>query len=442
MSFDQLSPEQIRGAEFLRTRRVAGLFDGAGYGKTAQFVRAMDLCAPRVTILCPPDVPLSEASQYRKWSILGDRFTVIRSSADAIPDGGAIALTYNLATRPEMVKRLRKRGCDALILDEAHHVTNPTGARTKAIFSAKGIAATAARIWFATGSFVDATADKYYVFLKVAGAWTGTYNQFIDRYCLTADSHYGRKILGTKEATRAELMGLVAQHALCREGVEEGRSDLTIDTLPVEGQLPNYTDVDPAALEAIRAAVSVEDWATLDGPAVATVRRITGIAAAKGIAGLARAALDAGHKQVLVFAQHTDVIDTIAAEFDPAIVGVIDARTSPNLRERIIQDFEPETTSPAQFKIAVIQWQSLKEGRTMTRATRVIIGEASWSPPDNEQMIRRAWRRGQKKAVHASFAHLPGSIFEAVSAVNARKIADAAANRVALNSNSQLILTP
>lgn len=414
------------GVEFLTARRVAMLCDRPGRGKTAQFIRAAERAgARRVTILCPPAVTLNERAEYEKWSTVGVPVTIIRKGSDDVPDFGVVVCNFVLAGTSGMKKKLRKRGCDVLILDESHHLKNYRGARTKAVFNADGIASTAGRIWFVTGTPTPNDASEYFVFAKVSGAWKGTRSQFVERFCLVADSHFGEKIIGSRDDTRAELLALLAPYCLGRDGVETGRSELALDVAPIEGEPPDYSEIDTATLEEIRAAMEAGTWKALDGAAVATVRRITGVAKAKGAAALARVALEGGHHQVIIFAEHTAVIDAMAAELAQFQPGIIDGRTSPALRERIISDFEPgDAKPPATYRVAICQRMALKEGRTMTGATRVLLVEPSWTPEDNNQMIARAWRRGQKRPVHASYIYLPGSIDEAITRTLARKAAD------------------
>lgn len=421
-----LSLAQEFGAEFLKSRRVAGLFDRPGFGKTAQFIRAADTCGARkVTILCPPGVVLGEVSQWLEWSICPLPITVLRTGKDDVPDYGVVVCNFVLAGTPGMKKKLRKRGCDVLILDESHHLKNYRGARTKAVFNADGIASTAKKIWFVTGTPTPNDASEYYVFAKVSGAWKGTRREFVERFCILKDSHFGETIIGTKEEFRAELTQMLSSHALGRDGVEEGRSPLVVDTAPVDGVPPDFEGIDAETLAEIAAAIEAGTWKALDGQAVATVRRITGVAKARGVAALMRAALQGGHNQGIIFAEHTAVIDAMAAELSEFGCGIVDGRTPAALRERIISDFEPGTGKPPiKFRVVICQRMALKEGRTMTGATRVILAEPAWTPEDNNQMIARAWRRGQTSPVLASYAYLPGSIDEAINKTLARKSSD------------------
>lgn len=420
----ELSAAQLTGAEFLRSRRVAGLFDEPGYGKTAQIVRAFDLLGfRRVAIICPPKITRSYAAEYEKWSVIGWPVKVLESGADELPDKGVVCLTYALAGYERVVKALRKWKPELLVLGEAHHVKEPDGARCRAIFNSRGIAARCSRVWFESGSPTPNNAAEYFVFAKVCGAWKGTYNQFIDRYCICDPSAVGRKIIGSNEETRPELLAMLAPHVLSRGEIEDDRAPLTIDGMLVEGEAPDYSGVPEETKELIRRAIELNDWKTLDGDAVASVDRITGIAKARGIAKLARDSFGAGHERVLIFAAHTAVIDILAESLSDFRVGIVDGRTTEKQAERVILDFAADNQN-VEFDIGICQRTALKEGRTMTAATRVIIGEPFWTPDYNTQMIRRAWRRGQRKPVHASYAHLAGSLDDAKARVNKRKKED------------------
>jgi SWI/SNF-related matrix-associated actin-dependent regulator of chromatin subfamily A-like protein 1 len=195
-----LTPDQIEGAEFLAARRVAMLADKAGFGKSAQFVRAADMLgAETITILCPPILRPTEISEYQKWSVYGEPVHIIRKGTDDVPAKGVVACSYKLAAEnPRIKKLLIKRRPDVLVLDEAHAVKERTAIRAKAIFNADGIARTAGAIWFVTATPTPNHAGEFYVFAKACGAWKGTYNQFIERYCQTVDTGFGVRPYGVK----------------------------------------------------------------------------------------------------------------------------------------------------------------------------------------------------------------------------------------------------
>jgi len=475
----EITDDQLEGADFLASRKVAMLADRAGYGKTAQFIRACDLlCAERITIICPPILRVNEAAEFEKWSMWGLPMCIVRTGKDILPPGpGIIICSYKLAAESPMItKQLVRRGADVLILDEAHALKDPKAERTKAIFKAGGIRSTAKRVWFVTGTPTPNHAGEYSVFARVTGAWTGSHAEFMERFCEVAEppgdykasTYYGlaraggafrgtmaeflakyyivgpagtepqprsrsqlkflirMKITGSKNVD--ELKALLSPYVLARYKIDPGRAPLTVDELSIDGKLPDFKDVDPMALEAIAQAIEAQDWHKLNGPAVATVRRYIGLAKAPGAAELIATELAGGGGQVIAFCEHTAVIDTLSAKLGPDAV-VIDGRTPQKRREEILRAFQFDG-SP---RVLICQRMTLKEGVTLTAATRVLLVEPPWTPDDCEQMIARAWRRGQTNHVYASYLYLQGSFDQRIAATLARKSADLAKISLAQN---------
>lgn len=422
-----LTPEQLAGAEFLAARKVAGLFDRVGFGKTAQCVRACDLIrAERVTIICPPILRPNEIREFDKWSLFGYPAAIVRTGKDPVPRDGLVAVSYELAHVPRIKRLLLERRPDVLILDEAHRVKSPGAKRTKAIFGKAGVASTAERVWFVTGEPTPNSAAEYYVFAKACGAWSGNQAEFIERYCVTIETDFGPKIVGNKRERVEELRGLLRPHVLQRDGIDPDRPPLTVDEIPIEGARPDFSGIDPAALQRIENAALAGDWSSLDDPFVSTVRRLVGLAKAESVAELAATELEGGGGKTLVFCGHTAVIDGIAARLERFGAAVIDGRTPATRRQEIIDAFQ----GPGGPRVIVAHIRAAGEGLTLTAADRVLLAEPAWSPAENTQAIARAWRRGQTKPVRASFCYLAGSIDEAVSRSLSRKMHDVAQLRV------------
>lgn len=442
MTREWLTPEQQTGARFLAARPVAMLADRAGFGKSAQFIHAAELIgATKIIVICPPAVTENERAEFEKWSIVGWPVFVMRSGADELPPTGVVVVSFALAGTDKAKAKLRKWGADVLILDEAHHVKNPKGVRSRALFNADGIARKCGRVWFVTGTPTPNNASEYYVFARVAGLFKGTfkawrddvcsieYTPVLDRSGKPMKNPYGpgpltkERITGTKPEKLPFLRDLLSPHILAREKAPEGLPPLIIDSVPVVGAPPDYSGIDPDVLAEIAAAVEAGSWSSLDGAMISTVRKITGIAKAEGVAEFAANELESGYRKTLLFADHRDVIDVLAARLEPFGVGVIDGRTSDKSRAAILSEFEPGGTD-GRLRVCICQRQALKEGRTLTRANRVLIAEPPWTPDDNTQMIARAWRRGQTDRVRASLMYLPGSIDEKITRVTARKTRD------------------
>ncbi|KWT72385.1 hypothetical protein APY04_0179 [Hyphomicrobium sulfonivorans] len=357
------------------------------------------------------------AAEFEKWSVLGHRLHIVRSSKDDVPAAGVVFVTYSLLSRPEVLRKLRKRGAEVLICDEAHALKSAEAQRTRAIMQKKGLFGVVPRVWLLTGTPAPNHAGELYVFAKCCGAWTGSYSQFAERFCILDESAWGISVIGSKN--HDELKTLLSPHLLRRTNVE-GRSPLTIDRVFVEAAKGGdpYAALQDEHREAIERALETGDWTFAELPAIATVRRLVGLAKADGVAALAASELEAGYRKLLIFCQHTAVIDRISALLDGA--PIYDGRTPPKVRERLYEEFQQDGGS----RVLVAQITAASEGLTLTKANRVLLAEPSWTPHNNTQAIARAWRKGQQSPVLASFVSLKSSIDERITAALQRKTSD------------------
>lgn len=414
-----LTRDQLAGAKFLARSRIAMLADVPGLGKTAQVVRACDILGVRsATILVPNQtLAVNFAAEFAKWSLLGHATHILRSSKDPIPSEGILFVTYKTAASPRVLRKLLRRGADVLACDEAHYLKDRDADRTKAVMKKTGLLNASSHAWLMTGTPVPNNASELYVFAKCCGVFTGSYNDFTDQFCVLSESAFGIRPIGSKN--NEVLKALIAPHYLRRDKVE-GRPPLTVAQAYVEAakNTDPYLGLSPDDYACVERAIETGDWQLADIPAVATVRRLIGLAKADGVAELAASELDAGYKKLLIFCQHTSVIDRIAALLDDA--PIYDGRTPQKKRERIYEEFQQDGGS----RVLVCQMAAASEGLTLTKANRVLIAEPSWTPHNNEQAIARAWRKGQASPVVASYIALKGSLDERITAALHRKSED------------------
>ncbi len=409
----KLTAEQFAGAEFIASRPASLLADRPGLGKTAQLVLAGDrVGAPRIIVVCPPILRDNIAREFDKWSAWGHRVTVIRTGKDKLPEDGVIAISYNLAV--SMLPALREYKADVLACDEAHALKEPSAKRTKAILGAKGLAHTAARMVWMTGTPAPNHSGELYTFAKACGAWHGNHASFISAYCNTVSTPFGPKILGNRNVEG--LKQSLAPYMIRRSKIE-GLPALRIDTIAAPGDWRAVeAALDEETRHAIASAVEAGDYSFATTPYVSSIRRLAGMAKAPAIADLVCTELDGGEPQIVVFAQHTAVIATLSAALGKYGIAVLDGKTPAKMRQPHIDDFQA-----GKIRVLICQTQSASEGITLTNASRVIIAEPSWTPKDNEQMIARCWRRGQAHQVRASFCALPGSIDDTITRALERK---------------------
>jgi SNF2 family DNA or RNA helicase len=153
---------------------------------------------------------------------------------------------------------------------------------------------------------------------------------------------------------------------------------------------------------------------------LATLRRLLGEAKAASAAEWAREKLSTGVDKILLFAWHTNVIETLAGlllDFNPVI---ITGATSTAERETAVRKFQddPET------RVFVGQIKAAGTAITLTAASHIGIVEPSWVPGENDQVIARAWRMGQSRPVIASFLYIPGSLDQRIMRAFRRKASE------------------
>lgn len=417
MEFLKLTPEQITGAERIASTPVFYLADLPGFGKTAQLVHGFDLAgATSGLIVCPPILRDNIAREFERWSIFKPPVHVIRSGKDEVPADGVIAISYNLAAEPAMQKKLAERGGQVLACDEAHALKSVGAKRAKAILGARGVARSFDRMVWMSGTPAPNHAGELYTFAKAAGVWHGNQSAFMSEFCLTVDTPFGPKILGNRNADG--LKRLLAP-VMLRRSINEGLPPLRTGTLPIAGDIRAIlAEADPDIIAHLEAAAEAGDWQFLQTPFVSTVRKLCGLAKAPGVAQLVLNELEAGEPKVLVFCQHTAVIETIAEAVKGAghSFGILSGATAPVKRQPIIDEFQGGS-----LRVLIAQIQAASEGLTFTACRRVILAEPSWTPKDNEQAIKRCWRRGQMQPVEASFVTLANSIDDRILRTLERK---------------------
>lgn len=417
LNWQSLTDDQKRGADFIASRPVSLLADRPGLGKTAQMVQAVDMLQPRrALVICPPILRDNIKREFERWSLWDEPVTVIRSGKDALPASGVVAISYQLATM--RADALHDWGADFVACDEAHALKEPSAERTKKILTLKRriVAKTRNMLWM-TGTPAPNNLGELYTFARAAGVWSGNKRSFEEQFCVVVETQNGPKIVGNKNV--ALLKQMLAPVMLRRTAIA-GLPPLRVASLPVPGDARALNaEMDEATRQAILDAERAGDWAFLSTPFIATIRRLAGIAKAPAVADLAINELGAGEPKVLIFAQHTAVIDAIRAALAERNIEapVLDGRTPAGKRQSIIDAFE----RPNGPRVNIWQTQSASEGLTAVAGRRVLIAEPAWTPKDNTQMIARVWRKGQTREVVASLCTLAGSIDDTILRTLERK---------------------
>jgi len=155
--------------------------------------------------------------------------------------------------------------------------------------------------------------------------------------------------------------------------------------------------------------------------AIATARRVMGIALAPQVVNYVNMLLEGGEHKIVVFAWHVEVLDILEKGLISAGTVRVDGSTPPKLRELNVRRFIEDPS------IGVILGNTLTLGTGtdgLQRASNhAIIAEPDWVPGNNVQCFDRLNRGGQRRTVHGEIFVAPGSLAERVLATALGKMA-------------------
>lgn len=145
---------------------------------------------------------------------------------------------------------------------------------------------------------------------------------------------------------------------------------------------------------------------------VGYLRRILGRAKAMSAAAWIVRQIRAG-EPVVVFAEHQDVLDTLAGILDSANLayGRLDGRTNRKDRQIAIDGFQNGTLS------VFLGSQAAREGITLHRARHCLFVERWWTPAAEEQAEDRIRRIGQRHETFVWFMQVPDTYDERMSEI-------------------------
>lgn len=414
----ELRPYQEAGVQWLLGRRISGLADEAGLGKTVQACVALERIAPSVKhglVLCPASVVPVWERHLSVWApSVAERVRVT---------------TYD--------KTRRGKGSepspDVLICDEAHYLKNPTSQRTKVVFSpvgAQGIAHRAGRVWLLSATPAPNHPGEYWPHLYSAGLTKLSYYDFLARYCHMTQTPYGPRVVALRKDTLPELKDMVTRIWL-RRLVKDVLNDLPEwEWIPLDLACPSAED--------LKAFVAENEWANklsgvIDragsdddiisaleslGPHLTTLRRLTGTLKVPAITEWLDSFLLSGEKLV-VWCIHHDLINALHSWLVGRDIQVVQmtGASGPSHRAESVERFQNDP----EVRVFLGQINAGGIGITLTAASAALIVELPWTPADLYQCAKRIHRIGQNRHTRIYVASIAHSIDEAIARVLTRK---------------------
>lgn len=450
----QLRPSQIEGKSFLAARRRAFLADDTGLGKSAQSISAADeIGAKRIIVLCQAIGRLSWALEIPKFQTIPRTVVQFDGATKALPDGPmALVVAYSsLSIKKHRDRLFRLLDADtsrfgAVIIDEAHHLSNPESNRTEAVYGrALGLLggllvranAPLPPVWLLSATFQRKNAGDMYAHLRALfpdvlwdlfGGTVPDPDTFVEKFCITRETHYGLDVVGNNPIMIDELRDAVRPHLLRRvkKDVAQELGEVQRVVLPFEvDQAKVRADVlkeggVPGELDTILDGLDMDSDMPDLPPSAATERRVLGVHKLPPAIEWIEDFLDADpSRKLVVFAHHVEVLlrlEQALKRFAPAVV-----HGSVNTSKRAADVNRFQTMSDCRLFIG----QTIAAGTsiTLTAASTVLLLEAEGVPADDYQAISRVHRIGQTEPVTAYYAFAAGTADEKI-VTRARRRAD------------------
>ena len=408
------------GADFLCKNPAAFLADEQGLGKTLQVIAACDaLEIKRVVVVCPAIAKINWRREFEKWGVVEREVKVF--SYDKV--------VQSKETRNE-IARFEP---EVMVLDEAHYLKNRTAKRTKYLYGqhcrGDGLVRFADRVWLLSGTPIPNNVSDFWTHLKAIWQYPLNFIEFTTYFCKTWNGQFGLQVLGNKAERMAEFKTVLKAMMLRR------KSEVVLKDLPpvwwqdTPVEVDNWNDMkhidDPREKEAVE-AILMNSLTNQDlsseiasvAPHIASLRRLTGVAKAAPIAAqIAGELADDAYNKIVIFAYHTDAIQTLydrLKEFNPVVVagGMGTAE-----RQASIDTFQNDPN----VRVFIGQITACSTAITLTAANQVAFVEMDWVPATNAQAAKRCHRIGQAKPVIVRTFGLVNSVDEIVSKTLAKK---------------------
>jgi len=439
---------QIIGADFLSKRKWAVIGDEMGLGKTGQLILAAnDILAEKILVICPAIARIGWQREWDEFSYSPGNFKVIETYQDSTAHNRLI-VSFDFVR--DNLEKLTNRQWDLVIVDECHTIKEPTAQITKAVYGKNGLVRFTNRMWLSSGTSAPNNYAELWPILFTFGLTNLSYWSFANRYCIIRRENngygYSARIVASKIDMAEEIRAMLEKVMIARpisilKDTPNELPPLTteimyIEPSPVDFAMYASTFNDSLApIELTKSKLLKESNAIQEAldkdeaegstiyleqafDSVATVRRYNGLSKMPNFIKVVGKELASNqYEKVVIFAFHKDVIDNVREGLKHFGAVTLYGGTAPKKRQRNIDRFMADPSC----RVIICNIKAAATALTLTSANEVIMLEWMFSPADNNQAIRRVWRRTQQLPVRCRFATCTGTIDEAITKVFRRK---------------------
>lgn len=442
---EMLLPFQMEAALYALARNRSYLALDPGLGKTpisAIIAATLSHLNYQFVYICPPFLTRNTVAEFNRFA--PDLYCGIIKPKGVIFNGGDVLIVPDsLIATPRareatthFVAARKERGQKVLLfVDEAHRYKNDLAARTKALLGRNdkelgripGIADEFDRVVYLSGTPMPNRPMELFPILSHSASETiqgMSKFEFGFQYCAGFKDDWGYNFDGASNMN--ELATKVKEKFMLRFRKKDVMKDLPPKTEEMVVLSEELSDTHLTFEANLLSKYSPEDLMKgiirvdlgKDELPLATYRRELGTRKVKPVAEFIREQLEETDENVIVFAIHKETIHLLQIELEKYLPLVITGQTPMNDRHTIVKAFQdPKSTC----RVIIGNIQAMGVGLTLTRASRVIFAEFSWTPSDNDQASDRAHRIGQKENVLVQYLVYPNSVDKAVIETVLRK---------------------
>lgn len=423
-------PHQVAGAEFLAARNYGLLADAPRVGKTGAAILAADKAGYRriLNITTASGRPVWTRA-WAQWSDAGRSVETHYTGewSDKYRRADVAIVSWSQLARVSDVS------WDLIIADESHYAKSPTAQRTQALYGAfhgrdRGIGRCdmAGAVWCLTGTPIPNAPNDLWPMLRALAPERIEgflrYDDFLHHFCIVrkkAISRWNKIDVVVGGRNMDELRERLDGFWLRRTQQDVGITKPLYDVLPIHIGPALRREIEAAVPEAedVLAAAETGETRSLDMH-LGTLRRITGLPKAAGVAATVMDEMESGVDKVVLMCWHRDVADDLAKRLSKFGVVTVTGSTSPKHRDEAVQKFQA-----GQARVFVGQIIACGEAIDLSAAAELIFVESSFTPKDMAQAALRITNVNQGRQPRVRVAALEGSIDEALQAVLVRKVA-------------------
>lgn len=420
-------PKPLCGKEFFPFQKAGIAFslavgntlfaDEPGLGKTIQSIGVMNVKDTRRNlIVCPASLQLNWKKEIELWSHRKPKVVVYDKGASQkdLRDCTHVIVSAGKTSSSHHVKEIIKLGpFDLGVFDEVHFFKNPKAKRTKFAFAANGLISVCKTVHAISGTpIVNRPMEIFPVVRALKWEAINRMSQFEFgmNYCAGWKTPWGA--WDFSGASNLPMLGRRLRAGLM---VRRKKVDVLKD-LPEKqiGLVYCSESKDEQLILSRMGQFDLSDMskrvATAEFSGLSELRHELGISKVPFVADYVRTQFEGGHKKILLFAHHKEVVRLLGEELKDFNPVCVTGETNTTVRQECVDKFQ---TMP-QVKVFIATIGSMSVGHTLTAASYVIFAEPDWVPGNNEQAMDRTHRIGQKNNVLVEFIVHEGSVDERV----------------------------